>query len=310
VQVVGRALQGGYREKVRLAATLPVSQATSLRELECSLAEQLQWLGTERIDFCLLGRLTRDNLPKLNELGVLRWAERAMADGRIGKLGFSFHDHFQILRNLLNTYDQWSVCEVQYSYMDVDHDPGISGIKYAAEKGLAVVATEPLRSGRLTRRLPAAVAKLWTGVAPRSPAEWGLRFVWNHAEVATVVCGMSSKEQVAENTAVAAKAEPDSLTIQELVVFAQVQDAYRSLRQVNCPSCRACMPCPLGIDVPRIFELYNDTFVYNDASIGRVLYQDEGHTADVCTECGVCAAACAKRLPILKWLGLARELLE
>src|SRR4030042_2904922 len=156
-RLVSQALRDGYREKVKIAATIPFFLINSPSDFEHYLSKQLQWLQTDTIDFYLLGKLNRENWPKLHELGVLRWAEVAMIDGRIDKLGFSFHDHFQTLKNIVEAYDNWTFCQFQYSYMDVDHDPGFSGIKYCAEKGLAVVVTEPLKFGRLAKEHPGSV---------------------------------------------------------------------------------------------------------------------------------------------------------
>jgi predicted aldo/keto reductase-like oxidoreductase len=309
--LISQALQDGYREKVKIAATLPFFLMNSPQDFARWLNEQLQWLQTGRIDFYLLGRLNRENWPRLQELGVLRWAEEAMIDGRIDKLGFSFHDHFQILKNIVGAYDNWAFCQFQFSYMDVDHDPGVSGIKYAAEKGLAVVITEPLRWGRLTKEPPDSVAELWASFPQkRTLAEWGLRWVWDHPEVSIVVSDMSTMEQVVENVALADSAEPDSLTVQELVLISKVREAFRKLRPIPCPSCRACMPCPQGIDVPRIFELYNDAIIYNDAKTARSIYCIEQHSADRCNECGVCENTCAKRLAVMDWLKVVNELLD
>lgn len=187
--------------------------------------------------------------------------------------------------------------------MDVDHNPGVGGLKYAAEKGLAVVVTEPLRGGRLTKEPPPSVAKVWAGAPKkRTLAEWGLRWVWNHPEVSTVVSDMSSMEQVVENVALADSAEADSLTVQEEVLISQVREAYRKLSPIPCTSCRACMPCPEGIDVPRIFELYNDAIMYDDIETARSIYRMEQHNIDSCTECGVCEDACGKEIAIVDWL--------
>ena len=308
-RIVGRALRDGYRERVRVAATLPASQVAAAGLSRC-LSDQLGWLGMERIDFCLIGRLTRDNWPGLQGMGVLDWAEGAMSDGRIDKLGFSFHDHFQILKAILGAYNHWALCRFQYSYMDAAHDPGLSGIKYAASIGLPVVIAEPLRSGRLTKEPSEEVAAIWAE-APhkRSLAEWGLDAVWNLAEVSTVVCDMSTMEQVEQNAVFADRSAPDSLTIQEEVLISRVGDAYRKSRPVNCPSYRPCMPCPEGIDVPRIFEIYNDAAIYRDVHTARSIYRDEGHRADRCVQCGSCESSCARRLPICDWLKKTGELL-
>jgi predicted aldo/keto reductase-like oxidoreductase len=309
-RLAGQALQDGYREKVKVAATLPLFLINSPSDFDRYLNEQLQWVQINRIDFYLLGRLNRENWLRLQELGVLRWVEKAKTDGRIDRIGFFFHDHFQILRAILDAYDDWGLCQFQYSYMDVNHDPGVSGIKYAAEKGLGIVVTEPLRGGRLTKEPPESIAEIWANAQKkRTLTEWGLRWVWNHPEISVTLCDMSTIEQVVEDVQLADHAEPDSLTVQELVLISKVREAFRKLAPIPCPSCRACMPCLQGIDVPRIFELYNDAFIYDDAEMARSLYYGERHDLDSCTECRVCERACAKRLPMLDWLQKAHRLL-
>lgn len=306
---LSRALQEGYRQKIKVVANLPAFLINASGDFQCYLNEQLEWLPADRIDFCLLGGLNRDTWPRLQGLDVLRWAEGAMADGQIGNLGFSFHDDFQVLRDILNDYDKWAVCQFQYSYMDVDHQPGVSGLKYAAEKGLAVVVAEPLRGGRLTQKPPESVARVWAGASQkRTLAEWGLRWVWNHPDVSSVVCDMSTMEQVVENIALADDAEPGSLTVPEQVLVSQVREAYRKLRPIPCTTCRACMPCPQGIDVPRIFELYNDAIMYGDIETARSIYRTERHCIDSCTECGSCVNTCARQMAILDWLKKVPEL--
>jgi predicted aldo/keto reductase-like oxidoreductase len=69
------------------------------------------------------------------------------------------------------------------------------------------------------------------------------------------------------------------------------------------------MPCPEGIDAPRIFEIYNDAVIYMDVKTGRSIYQNEQHHPERCTECGACEKACAKRLVILERLKAAHRLL-
>jgi predicted aldo/keto reductase-like oxidoreductase len=311
IRMVGQALQDGYRQKIKVTTTLPTFSMNASPDFDQYLNEQLQWLQVDKIDFYLLGRLNRENWPKLKRLGLLNWAEQALSDGRVDNLGFSFHDHFQVLRDILDAYDKWSLCQFQYGYMDMDHDPGLSGIKYAAEKGLAVVVTEPLRWGMLTEQLPESVAKIWERAPEkRSLTEWGLHWVWNYPEVSVAVCAMSTIEQVIENITIADSAEPDSLTVRELVLINQVREAYLEMRPIPCTSCRACMPCEMGIDVPRIFELYNDAIIYGDIETARSIYCLEKHHIDSCTECDACENACVKRIAMLDCLKVARQLFD
>jgi predicted aldo/keto reductase-like oxidoreductase len=305
-RIIGRALQDGYGEKIKVSAILPAFLISSTEDFERYLDEQLSWLQADQLDFFLLGGLNRETWPGLAQGDLLRRAEAAIDDGRLGWLGFSFHDDFQTLRNVLEDYDNWALVQFQYSFMDVDHHPGIGGLKYAADKGLAVVIAEPLKGGRLTVNLPETVAGIWAGTPP---ADWGLRWVWNHPEVATVVSDMSTLTQVKENIALADKATADSLTVPEELLVNRVRDAYRELKPIPCTACRGCMPCPRDIDVPRIFELYNDAIMYDDAETARTIYRDERHRSGACDACGACAKACGRRIAIPDWLAKVRPLL-
>ena len=309
-RLISRALHDGYRQKLKIAAGLPAILIGSAADFERYLDRQLDWLQVDSIDFYLLAGLDRQTLPRLQGLDVLRSAEKALADGRIGGLGFAFHDYFQTLREVVDVYDNWTLCQFQYSYMDVDHHPGVGGIKFATDKGLAVVVSEPLKGGRLTKEPPEPVAAIWAEASQkRTLADWGLRWVWNHPEVSTVVCDMTTIEHVMENTTLVDSVEPNSLTVYEQLLINQVRDAYRGLKPVPCTACRGCMPCPEGIDVPRIFELYNDAKMYSDIEIARSLYRIEQHDIDRCNECGLCENACGRNIPIIKWLKEARQLL-
>ena len=310
-RLISRALQDGYRQKIKIAASLPSHLINSSQDFDRCLNAQLGWLDTDRMDFCLFGGLNRETWPKLKELDALGWAEAAVSSGRISYLGFSFHDHFQILREILDLYDNWALGQFQYSYMDADRMPGVNGLRRAAEKGLAVVASEPLLGGRLTKEPPESVARLWaTASQKRSLTEWGLRWAWSHPEIATVVCDMSSLEQVMENIALADRVIPDSLTIPEELLISRVRDAYRKMKPIPCATCYGCMPCPQGIDVPRLFELYNDAMMYDDIETARSIYHREKHRIDNCSECGACADACGKEIAILDWLKKLSEILN
>jgi predicted aldo/keto reductase-like oxidoreductase len=247
----------------------------------------------------------------MDDLKITMRAEAAIAAGTIKNVGFFFHDQYQFLREIIEAYDNWTLCQFHYSFMDIDHHPGASGLTYAADKGLAVVAAKPLLGGRLTREIPSSVAKIWDGAElKRSPAEWGLKWVWNHPEVATIVCDMSSLEQVKENIALADKAVADSFSVAEELVISRVRDAYRELKPIPCTACRGCMPCPKGIDAPRIFEIYNDAVMYNDIKTGQVIYRREHHNISDCDACGACVEKCGKIIPIYDWLKKARGMLE
>lgn len=309
-RVLRQALPGGYRDRIKIAVTLPSHLLHLKSDLDRYLDSQMELLEIDRADFCLLGRLNRDTWPIFQRLDAQDWAEAAMESGRIGAIGFSFHDHFQVLRQVLAAYDRWSLCQFQFSYMDIDHDPGIGGIRYAASSGMAVVVTEPLKSGRLIKEPPITVGKIWGDERARSRlVKWGLRFVWSHPEIAVAVRNFRSVRDLMESAGIAESAALDSLTVQEELLINSVRDEYRKLERMSCSSCRPCMPCPEEIDAPRIFEIYNDAFIYEDLETARRIYRSEQHHAELCNRCGECEKRCVRNLKIIEWLEQAHRLL-
>lgn len=314
-RIVGLALQDGYRQRIKLATKLPVQLAESAKDFDRLLNEQLERLQTEKLDFYLLHGLNGRSWAKIRDLGILRWAEDTMAEGRFDHLGFSFHDDYDAFREIVDAYDNWTLSQIQYNYVDVDYQAGRRGLEYAAAKGLAVVAMEPLRGGRLANVPPEQVARVWESAPEkRSPVEWALQWVWNQPEVSVALSGMSTMEQVVENVAVAARSGPDTLTADNLALFGRVQDAYQGSYPVPCTNCGYCMPCPNGVEIPGIFSIYNESMVWNDPRAGRFQYRGPGglkeeQRGDRCIECGECLEACPQEIPIPDWLEKAHALL-
>lgn len=211
----------------------------------------------------------------------------------------------------MNAYD-WTFCQIQYNYMDTEYQAGTEGLHYAAEHGLGVVVmVEPLRGGMLVKATPKA-KKCWatTGVR-RTPAEWGLRWLWNQPEVTVVLSGMSTMRQVKQNLKYANDGEPDSLTDSELAIYERIREMYRSKMKIPCTKCRYCMPCPSGVEIPECFAMYNDAFIYGDVGNAKSVYDvftGFGGAASQCQECGKCEELCPQHLPVRKHLKDVQQL--
>jgi predicted aldo/keto reductase-like oxidoreductase len=312
--LVGKALKGGYRQKLKLATKLLSRAVETADDFDRYFNEQLQRLQTKKLDFYLLHALNARSWAKVRDLGVLSWAEDQIARGRIDYLGFSFHDNYEVFREIIDAYDNWTLCQIQYNYMDIDYQAGTRGLKYAADKGLAVVAMEPIRGGRLAST-PEQIAKLWTKAQhQRTPAEWALQWVWNQPEVSFALSGMSTMEQVVENVAAAERSGVGILTIEESSLIDQVREAYQGLNPIQCTKCGYCMPCPSSVEIPNILGMYNDAIVSGNLRIRRLRYcgpngLKEEQRADKCTECGECEEVCPQEIPITQWLRKTHELL-
>jgi predicted aldo/keto reductase-like oxidoreductase len=309
-KALGEALLDGYRGRAKVAVTLPSHLLKSKSDFDRYFNRQISLLKIDRADFCLFGRLNRETWPILQRLNALDWAEATIRDGRVGGIGFSLQDDFQVLRQITGAYNRWSLVQFRFSYMDLNRDPGIGGIRHAASNGMAVVVTEPLKSGRLIEKPPRAIANIWGNEPERGRlAKWGLRFVWSYPEVAVAVRDFRSIHDLIESADIADSAELDDLTVQEELLINRVRDEYRKRSRIPCSSCRPCMPCPEGIDVPRIFEIYNDAFIYEDLKTARLIYLREQHHAELCNQCRDCEKRCARKLEIVDWLDRAHRLL-
>jgi len=309
---LGRALQDGYRQRVRLATKLPCWTVEKAEDFDRFLDEQSERLQTEHIEFYLLHALGKKHWPRLRDMGVIPWAEKAMADGRIGHLGFSFHDEYELFQQIIDDYDGWTMCQIQYNYMDVEQQAGRRGLEYAAEKGLAVVVMEPIRGGRLSNKVPPSVQAIWDS-APlqRSPAEWALQWVWSQPEVTVALSGMSTMQHVQENLASAERSAPNLLTEGEEALVARVRVAYEDLCPIPCTDCKYCLPCPSGVNIPGVFEVYNDLGMFGDEARARMVYGwlEEDERANLCIECGECLEKCPQNIGIPDWLAKVHKAL-
>jgi len=297
---LAKALKNGYRDKVYIATKLPSWLVESREDMDRFLDEQLERLDTSYIDFYLLHALDGMNWKKLLQLGVLNFLDRALKEGKIRYAGFSYHDESELFKEIVDAYD-WTFCQIQYNYMDEEYQAGKEGLLYAAEKGLAVVAMEPLRGGTLVNGLPPAAREVMKQAAPeRTEVGWALQWLWRHPEVTMVLSGMSHLDHVKENLQLASDlaqmqwAEKDELALQKAV------GVIRGKKMVDCTACNYCMPCPEGVNIPRNFALYNDYHMLQDPA-AKLRYQrllSDTAKASNCIQCGLCEPQCPQSIPI------------
>ena len=309
---VGQILTDGYRQKVKLATKLPSWMVETASDFDRFFDTQMDRLKTEYVDFYLLHSLQKSTWENLNRLGVIPWAEKQIAAGRIKYLGFSFHDTFEVFKEIVDGYDNWTLCQIQYNYMDTEYQAGIKGLTYAADKGLAVVIMEPLRGGQLTKTPPRTVAKLLASdPQKRTQAEWALQYVWNHPGVSVVLSGMSTMDQVRENIISADQARANCLKDAALDRVEQFKAEYIRLCPIPCTACNYCLPCAQGVNIPENFEYYNDAAMYDDLERQRWRWSENlpaTERADLCIECGECEEKCPQEIHIIDWLKKADTL--
>ncbi len=296
--------KNGIRKKVNIATKLPQYLVGSRTALDRYFDEELRRLRTDYVDYYLMHHMTAMNQwDKLEAVGIRDWIYEKKKSGQIRNIGFSYHGNTEDFIGILDAFD-WDFCQIQYNYVDEHTQAGRKGLDHAAKKGIPVVIMEPLRGGKLVNLLPSkAKALIATNPSGYTPAEYGLRWLWNQPEVTCVLSGMNSVEMVEENCRIASNAKAGSFTKEDFDVIDQVKEIIKETELVGCTGCRYCMPCPKGVDIPALFRSYNMTAL-DSVSSARFEYaqtvglKKEPAFATQCIGCGKCEQHCPQNIPI------------
>ncbi len=301
--LVGKALAGGYRERVTLVTKCPVWLIEAPEDFDRYLDEQLERLQTDSIDIYHMHALGKSRWERINTHDFQSFVERAKASGKIKHIGFSFHDDAETFEDILTGYP-WEVCMIQFNYVDQDVQATIDGLRLAGERGVPVIVMEPLKGGLLANPPEDILATLNGGEHTHDAVEWALRWVGQFPEVKVVLSGMSDEEQVAQNLMIAEKNLPGNLTDDELTRVASAKAAFDARVKVPCTDCKYCMPCPYGVDIPENFKRYNRASIFDTLAKEREAYAsfDAALRADQCRACGACEPQCPQQIPIIEAL--------
>jgi predicted aldo/keto reductase-like oxidoreductase len=316
-EAIGEIFERNHiREKINIATKLPQYMVGSRKQLDKYFNEELTRLRTTYIDYYLMHHVTDVAMwEKLKKVGIVDWIAEKKASGEIRNIGFSYHGNTDMFCTILDAYD-WDFCQIQYNYLDEHAQAGRRGLQYAYEKGIPVIIMEPLRGGRLVKYLPAAAREIFERHSvKRSPAEWGLRWLWNQKEVTVVLSGMNSDAMVRENIRVACQVEIGEQGQREDALYAAVVKAINENVKVGCTACGYCMPCPKGVDIPGTFAIYNRWYGEDKAGAFKeylkcTTLRKNATAASNCIGCGKCEKHCPQGIEIRKQLKEARKALE
>lgn len=310
---LGAALKAlGAREKINVATKMPPYFVSQTHDFDKIFDRQLSRLKTDYIDYYMLHMLTeKKTFDRLAALNLKDWVKNKKETGQIKNFGFSFHGGRADFFAVLEAYD-WDFTMIQYNYYDEHNQAGRAGLEKAAEMGVPVIIMEPLRGGMLVKGLPKdALNIIENAYIKRTPAEWGLRWVYNHPEPLTVLSGMSSQIMIEENLKIANDAAPGALTERDFEVYKQLTDAINAKIKVACTGCSYCMPCPSGVDIPMCFSCYNEKEVSGAMRANmNYIIRANGHEAGLCVNCGMCARKCPQNINIPAELKNVKKAME
>lgn len=297
---LGKVLhQNKCRDRVKIATKLPHWMAGSKADMHRILDEQLAKLRTDRIDYYLIHALNGELWETAKSKGVMDFMDEALASGKIINAGFSFHGLSEDFFPIVDEYD-WTFCQIQYNFLDTQNQAGTAGLKYAAQKNMAVMVMEPLRGGNLAKTPPPTVQEIWAAAEEkRTPVDWSLSWIWNHPEVTVVLSGMNSDAHIEENLRLARAAVPGSFSAREEEIVDRAAEEFRRVMKVGCTGCQYCMPCPAGVNIPSCFDLYNSKHAFKDKT-ARIMYlfqngglvTDKVSLASQCVDWSYCQMLC------------------
>ena len=306
---VGQALKKYPRESFFLASKMPIWCVKEKGDVERIFNEQLQRCQTDYFDFYLFHSQNAANFQKCQEFGVYEFLSQMKAEGKIRRLGFSFHDTPEVLRHICDTYP-WDFAQIQLNYLDWEMQDAKTQYQILNDREIPVIVMEPVRGGALASPCEAADILFREERPDKSVASWAIRFAASLPGVLTVLSGMSNMEQVRDNVDTMTRFEP--LTDREREVIDEALEAYRKKDTVPCTGCRYCMDCPFGVDIPKMFSLYNHYVLDRDGEDYLEAYeaQPESERADQCRACGACMEKCPQHIRIPDQMVTIRETVE
>ncbi len=277
-------------------------------DFRAQFAQQLERLNTDYIDFYLLHGIQDSSEEPMLQSGCIEYFREMKAQEKIRHFGFSFHGSPDSLRRLLAA-GPWDFVQIQLNYMDWLFEDAKELYEILDQAGIPILVMEPLRGGRLASLNPQTAEKLLAAQPGKSLASWGMRWLMRLPRVAVVLSGMSNPDQARDNIATFSEGKP--LSEEESALLMQVCQEYRASVAVACTGCRYCTDdCPMGLDIPRILNIYNAIKLDSEWRASLLYSLPEGKRPDSCIGCGACTGHCPQSFDIPAYMAELAEIMK
>lgn len=294
---VGEVMKKYPRDSYYLADKMPLRILKDKSEVIPTFEEQLQKCRTDYFDFYLAHNINKREWEILKNCEVYEQLLEQKKNGKIKYLGFSIHDTPELLEEVVNTY-KWDFVQLPINPIDWKTVDAKKQYEIATKAGLPVVVMNPLKGGQLSTLSEKAVDILKAANPDVSPSSWSLRYSASLPNVFVVLSGMTELEHVTDNVKTFTNFKP--LTEKEQEILEKAIAVYNSSGAISCTYCQYCIGCPVGIDIPKNFLMYNQYKATNRKDRFTLAYESikEENRADKCINCGICKTKCPQKLDI------------
>ncbi|MBR5251910.1 MAG: aldo/keto reductase [Oscillospiraceae bacterium] len=282
--------------KYFLATKLPFWKMECEEDVAKLFNEQLEKTGTDFFDYYLLHCLNKENFEKAKNFKAIEYCEQMKAEGKIKKFGFSFHDDAETLEKIFKHYDKWEFVQLQLNYYDLDKEDYQKQLALANQYNIPVIVMEPIRGGFLARTVPNGKAAVDAAYGENKLAALALSYVDSLPGVFLTLSGMSNMEQMLDN--IETYKAPIPMDDKAKQVISTVLTEIKNFQAVDCTKCEYCLPCPAGLDIPRLFEVWSNYEVFkSEWNAKEALKKHTAQPAD-CIGCRACESKCPQHIRI------------
>ena len=289
---VGKAVKLMDREKVMISTKIPFDEVSKTSDFRRMLDLQLGLMDMDYIDFYHFHGIDKEAFDDVVlGLGLKKETQKAIDEGLIKHISFSFHGDSKDIPYMVETFEMFSSVLLQYNLLDRSNE---ESIEYLANKGLGVVVMGPVGGGRLS--VPSTLSEKLIGANYSTP-ELAMRFVLGNKNVSCSLSGMSDMKMLEENVKIAGIKEP--MAEEDFQKAAIMMEELKKLSDLYCTGCNYCMPCPQGIKIPRIFEVFTYHNVYGLTGQAKEMWKEKlSAPISGCTNCGICNKKCPQNIPV------------
>ena len=295
---LGKVLPEFPRESYFLTSKLPIWLIENEGDAEKYFNEQLEKCQTEYFDFYHLHAMGTKRIEIMEKFNLYDFIAKKKAEGKIKHIGFSFHDKNEVLEKLVTARD-WDFVQLQINYWDFSENDAKGAYEILEKHNIPCFVMEPVRGGFLSSLAP-HVEKYMKDYSPdKSIASWAIRWVASLPNVASVLSGMSTMEQLKDNIETISNFEP--INNDEQKIIDTVVEELKKIKPIPCTGCRYCMDCSFGVDIPEIFDIYNNyKKTENKELTYKSYFNNLGDKAQVhnCEKCGACMTNCPQHINI------------